>query len=84
MTPGAEVVVLERISDVVRLRSHPGPVVALLSREGAKLGHGWRSGGQSGTVDGAEVAVCPRCGSVAEVRPDVLAEKRIRCEGGAR
>jgi hypothetical protein len=43
--PGVDVVTLERVSDVERLRAHPGPVIALLSREASKLGHGWRDVG---------------------------------------
>lgn len=74
--PDADVVVLESISDVIRLRAHPGPVIAVLSREAAKLGHGWRD---VGPVLGRTGQTCPACGS--KVEGDRLAEKRTRCQG---
>ncbi len=74
--PDADVVVVERVSDVDRLRAHPGPVIALLSREAAKLGHGWRGVGK---VLRRPVPTCPACGSL--VLGDRHAEKRSRCEG---
>lgn len=74
--PDADVVVLESISDVIGLRSHPGPVVAVLSREAAKLGHGWRD---LGSALGRTGQTCPACGS--KVEGDRLAEKRTRCQG---
>ena len=74
--PDADVVVLESISDVIRLRTHPGPVIAVLSREAAKLGHGWRD---VGPVLGRTGQACPACGS--KVEGDRLAEKRTRCQG---
>jgi hypothetical protein len=66
----AEVRVLKDVDDV-RALSHdrsPKTIVAILSRETAKLSHGWESVG----------AVCPRCGS--RTPSGDHAKKRSRCE----
>jgi len=75
--PHADVVVLDSLSAVDALRAHPGPVVALLSREAAKLGHGWAG---LDPVLGRPVPTCPRCGAM--VIGDRHAERRVRCDGG--
>jgi len=91
--PGVDVVVLERVSDVDRLRTHPGPVIALLSREAGKLGHGWRDVGRLSditpelpdangrlpfrTARGLPHA-CPRCGSA--IQSERLADRRLTCQ----
>lgn len=75
--PHADVVTLDSLSAVDALSAHPGPVVALLSREAAKLGHGWRD---LEPTNGRPVRTCPACGSL--VIGDRHAEKRARCEGG--
>lgn len=65
--PDAEVRVVRTAEDL----DEPWPdgfTVAILSREAAKLGHGW------GSVRGA----CPRCGS--EIGDVDFAKKRERCE----
>lgn len=65
----ARVVVLREPADVDELAAatDPGMVVAILSRETAKLGHAWAG------VEG----VCPGCG--APVPDGDLAKKRARC-----
>jgi hypothetical protein len=50
-----------------RLVADSRPVVAILSREAAKLGHGW-----------VGVSLCPRCGS--EAPPGDMVKLRQRCE----
>lgn len=63
------VVVLSDVRDVQRFArmTEKGIVVALLSREAAKLGHGWIGAGNT----------CPKCGAIT---PKVdLAKKRARC-----
>jgi len=68
--PDAEVRVLATVDDLDKLYEIPPDktVVAILSREGAKLSHGWGSVG----------AVCPSCGYLT---PNIdLAKKRARCE----
>ena len=68
--PDAQVRILGTVADVeavARDRS-PGVIVSLLSREAAKLGHGWVSVG----------GICPRCGALT---PKIdHAKKRSRCE----
>lgn len=68
--PEAEFRVLRDVQSVDDLRTVPGDkfLVAVLSREAAKLGHGWE--GVSKT--------CPKCGS--KVPAGDLAKKRLRCE----
>lgn len=69
VVPGIKVQVLEDLRDVDALAATPldRPIISLLSRETAKLGHGWDS------VD----HVCPKCG--AEVPPGDNARTRARC-----
>ena len=67
------------ISDVDRLAKDKSlePIVALVSRETAKLGHGYESIGK--TV--SKRRVCPKCGSlVPELDESELAKKRMTCE----
>ena len=68
--PSADFRVLEDLSDIDSLAtdSSDRPVVAVLSRETAKLGHGWTDVRQA----------CPKCGASLPKGP--LAKKRIRCE----
>jgi hypothetical protein len=67
--PDARVVELASVTDVDALAADPSPglVVALLSREVAKLGHALEGAGP----------VCPRCGSL--VPEDGQARRRERC-----
>ncbi len=70
--PDAEVRVLTSVADIESLAALPDDgrmVIAVLSRETAKLGHGW----------GSVSAVCPSCGGVVPEGVD-LAKKRARCE----
>lgn len=66
--PGHKVVVLDSIGDAERFATDEGPVIGLLSRERAKLGHGWK--GLSGA--------CPRCGG--KVPAGDHGSKRTRCD----
>lgn len=68
--PEAEVRILQSIGDVEAVAADPSPrmIVSILSRETAKLSHGWEGVG----------SFCPTC---AGRTPDVdLAKKRSRCE----
>lgn len=71
VVPEARVAVLRDVGDVAELAraSDPGMVVALLSREAAKLGH---------AIVGVEGA-CPACGAPVPEEVD-LARTRARCE----
>ncbi len=73
--PEAEVRVLQSVTDVDDLTGvEPGKtVVAILSRETAKLGHTWAG------VDG----VCGACGSTVQASAEVLAKKRQYCDARA-
>lgn len=69
VTPWVRSVVLSSIEDVIALEADkdPSPVVAILSREAAKLGHAYES--------------VTRCGGCGTVPPDGdHAKKRSRCE----
>jgi hypothetical protein len=70
VTPEAEVRVISSVEDLDYIRSNTSerPIVAVLSRETAKLSHGWL--GVEGT--------CPKCGQT--VPKGDLAKKRARCE----
>lgn len=67
--PWAKVVTLTNVEDVDALIAdkHEGIIVAIMSREAAKLGHAWV---------GVE-KTCPKCGQ--EVPPGDLAKSRARC-----
>jgi hypothetical protein len=70
VVPEAHVTVLETVADVDAFVARPvdgNLAIAVLSRETAKLGHGWIS------VTG----MCPRCGSALPTGD--LAKKRARC-----
>lgn len=67
-----DVVIVDSISTIRDLERHPGPVVAILSREGAKLGHGWRD---------LSRWRCPKCGGIIEA--DGAAAKRSTCQHAA-
>lgn len=69
VAPHAEFRILENVSDVDALCEIPSDrfVVAVLSRETAKLGHGWEGVSK----------YCPKCG--APVPKVDLAKKRVRC-----
>lgn len=72
--PEARVVVLDSVARIEALAADTGgPVVALLTRETAKLGHGW-----------VGVPVCPACGTKDSRPADVLATKRAACTGAIR
>ncbi|MEM1207586.1 MAG: DUF6094 domain-containing protein, partial [Acidobacteriota bacterium] len=64
--------ILKRCGDVDRAATDPGPSIALLSREKAKLGHRWR---------GVSSGRCPRCsaGLPKDADPKKLARSRSRC-----
>lgn len=70
--PTARAIVLESIADVDAFMADRSatPVVALLSREDAKLGHAWA---------GVEAGYCPRCGAPTRASAEVLAKERARC-----
>lgn len=70
VTPWARTVVISDIRDVDTIAADSGdtPIIAIVSRETAKLGHGWDS------VRGT----CPKCGT--NVPKLDLAKKRARCE----
>lgn len=70
VVPGARVVILREPSDVDDLAAadDEGMVIAILSRETAKLGHAWAGVG----------SVCPSCGGLTPADVD-LAKKRARC-----
>lgn len=68
--PEAEVRILQSVTDVDDIAAYKGTktIIAVLSRESAKLGHGWVSVEET----------CPSCGAV--VPEGDLAKKRVRCE----
>lgn len=74
--PGITVHVLQTVADVQAFAALKTPDVALavLSRETAKLGHGWK--GVEALTKSAEPA-CPKCGAPAPSGD--LARKRSRC-----
>ncbi|HEY3500665.1 MAG TPA: DUF6094 domain-containing protein, partial [Polyangiaceae bacterium] len=78
VVPEATVTVLETVADVDAIAAAPrdGLTVAVLSRETAKLGHGWVG------VDPRQG--CPRCGSTIDEAPATLAKKRMRCDARPR
>jgi hypothetical protein len=72
---GARAVVLKTPKDIEALRQTPGPLFAILSREKAKLGTGWRSAAaetwvlakdEEGRKRALKVPACPRCGTTLE------------------
>jgi len=69
--PDAEVRVLQSVTDIDDLAAYKSdrPVVAILSRETAKLGHGWQ----------AVPDLCPACGQKVPTGVD-LAKTRAQCE----
>lgn len=69
--PDTQTVVLTSTEDIESFVSLKGSKIAILSRETAKLGHGW-----AGVEDS-----CPRCG--APVPAGDLAKKRAHCEARA-
>jgi hypothetical protein len=74
VVPEATVTVLETVADVDAFAALPkqgGMAIAVLSRETAKLGHGWVG------VDPARG--CPRCGAPIAEKAEALAKKRMRC-----
>ncbi len=86
---GFHAVILTSPADIRRLPALPTPLVAVLSREKAKLGPGWKPAYQVSRVrhqgDTYEVLTCPRC--AARIRteagtlatPEELAKRRTRC-----
>jgi hypothetical protein len=70
--PGARVVVLEDVAGVDALMTDRDekPIVALLSREAAKLGHAWA---------GVEGSRCSACGTRFKSSPEELAKSRVFC-----
>ena len=73
--PEARVVVLDDVAAVDALAADrdPGMIVAVLSRETAKLGHAH-----------AGVTTCPRCGTRSGLDPAKLASTRARCKHATR
>ncbi len=67
--PTAKVVILRTVEDLDALKEEPSDqvIIAVLSREVAKLTHGWEGAGPT----------CPRCGSPTPLED--LAKKRSRC-----
>jgi SNF2 family DNA or RNA helicase len=89
---GAEAVILESPEDVAALRGKEGPLFAILSREKAKLGPGWRAAFAirrvlvqregRGRPQVQKVPVCPDCGRpVAE--PEKAEKRRTACACGS-
>jgi hypothetical protein len=69
--PDAEVRILTNVADVDAIVDAPAdgpPIIAVLSRETAKLSHGWTGAG----------SICPTCGQPTPTDID-LAKKRARC-----
>lgn len=67
--PWAKIKILESITDLEELANAKDDlIITLLSRETAKLSHGWR---------GVNL-VCPKCGAL--VPPEDLVKKRSRCD----
>lgn len=73
VVPEASVTVLETVADVDNFAALPSEhmAIAVLSRETAKLGHGW--------VGVDPRLGCPRCGSPIAEPAAALAKKRMRC-----
>ena len=82
--PSARTFVLEDVEDIERLAAskHDGMIIAILSRETAKLGHAWgQVSGRTSTVRGQKIGIpstCPACG--APTPGGDLAKLRARCE----
>lgn len=78
----ARVMVLSDVRDVQAFEAatDKGIVIALLSREAAKLGHGWVSGVAAGPK-ATTGSVCPKCGHDAPAVDH--AKKRLRCSAVA-
>ena len=74
--PNVPVVVLDKPSDVDRVATMPGPLVALLSRETAKLGHAVEGGARQ---RGAK-HYCTHC-NTQTAEPSKLATGRLTCTG---
>jgi len=74
VVPEAEVRVLSSVSDIEAVATNTSDrmVIAILSRETAKLSHGW---------EGVGNGRCPKCGHTTPVVD--LAKKRARCKHGA-
>lgn len=93
--PGARTRILESITQVeaLRLEAHTGPLFAILSREKAKLSHGWRPAylprkvllkDDRGRWETFTQPTCPGCGGVLEtpeglLTHDELARKKHDC-----
>lgn len=69
--PEARVAVLDDVGavDAFAADTSAGPIVALLTRERAKLGHAWEG-----------VPKCPSCGRVSSLPAEALAAGRARCD----
>lgn len=75
-----------------KLDGHSGPVVGVLSRETAKLGHryvgirngAWKGERAASLLEGQnqllETGYCPKCGTPIYDAPDDLAKRRARCK----
>jgi superfamily II DNA or RNA helicase len=72
---GAHAVVLRSLADIERLKEAKRPLFAVLSRERAKLGPGWKPAtatrrilvkDERGKKTAVKVPVCPRCGGPLE------------------
>lgn len=93
---GFQGIILDSPQSVRTLRYWKGPLIAILSREKAKLGPGWQSAVVYRTRlvrEGRErfhyrVPTCPRCGKIATdaegvpLKADKLARKKHRCPCG--
>ncbi|WP_172962609.1 DEAD/DEAH box helicase family protein, partial [Thermus scotoductus] len=82
---GAEAVVLERPRDVKKLQGRKGPLFAILSRERAKLGPGWRPAlvRVARAVQGEvrRVPACPDCFTpLTPEDAEATSRRRLRCE----
>jgi SNF2 family DNA or RNA helicase len=72
---GAQAVILRSLADIDKLKEAKRPVFAVLSREKAKLGPGWKPAAATRTIlvkdergkkTAVKVPVCPRCGGPLE------------------
>lgn len=88
-TEGFHAVILSSLEDIRRLPALPTPLVAVLSREKAKLGPGWRPSYILRTRKHKDqiyrYLACPRCGEIATDTDGVplhvedLKRRRTRC-----
>lgn len=89
---GFHATVLTSLEDIRRLPALPTPLVAVVSREKAKLGSGWRPAYTTRTLRTRGIThrlpACPRCGAILRNKDEVplthedMARKKHRCTCG--